>query len=119
MQLVRLNLYVKSDRCEAILRSLCSGRVLELSSALGIGFSQALNARFGAAALAADTLVYRPVACLLNRDAGERLSLVSPHGGAGAFSASITRADKEELFRIGESYDWLRTRSSSLVQIRG
>lgn len=105
-QFVRLNLYVKSDRCEALLRSLCSGRTIsELSAELGLGSPGALNARFGATALAAHTLVYRPVACLLNRDAGERLSLASPHGGAGAFSASITRTDKEELFRVGESYD--------------
>ncbi|SEK16591.1 MULTISPECIES: hypothetical protein [unclassified Variovorax] len=66
--------------------------------------SDQFKARFGATALAADELAYRPVAYLLNRDAYDRRSPSSPHGGAGAFSASITQTDKGALFRLGQGH---------------
>lgn len=105
-QVVRLNLYVKSVHCAALLRGLSAGRtVVEISQDLNLGLSDRLKARFGSTALAAGGLVYRPVAYLLNRDAHDRRSPSSPHGGAGAFSASITQADKGALFRLGQDYD--------------
>ena len=105
-RIIRLNLYVKSVRCADLLRLLSAGRtVSSISEELTIGLSDQLKARFGAAALAADGVVYRPVAYLLNHDAHDRHSPSSPHGGAGAFSASITQTDKEALFRLGQDYD--------------
>jgi hypothetical protein len=105
-QVVRLNLYVKSIHCAELLRQLSAGRTISaISEALKFVISDMLKLRFGETALAADELVYRPVAYLLNRDAHDRGSPSSPHGGAGAFSASITRTDKGGLFRLGQDYD--------------
>ncbi|WP_301179168.1 VPA1262 family protein [Acidithiobacillus marinus] len=105
-QVIRLNLYLKSDYCVDLLRQLSVGRTIsEISEELKFLLSDQLKARFGAIALAADDLVYRPVAYLLNRDAHDRHSLSSPHGGAGAFSASITQTDKGALFRLNQDYD--------------
>ncbi|MBY2985686.1 VPA1262 family protein [Rhizobium leguminosarum] len=105
-QVARLNLYVKNDHCAELLRLLSAGKTVSATSEeLKLGLPDTLNARFGATALAADELVYRPVAYLLNRDAYDRNSSSSPHGGAGAFSASITRTDKGALFHIRGEYD--------------
>ncbi|WP_074266818.1 MULTISPECIES: VPA1262 family protein [Paraburkholderia] len=105
-RIIRLNLYIKSDRCADLLRLLSAGRTVSaISEELALGLSDQLKARFGATALAADGVVYRPVAYLLNRDAQDRHSPSSPHGGAGAFSASITQTDKEAFFRVGQDYD--------------
>lgn len=106
MQVIRLNLYVRSTHCADLLRQLSSGRTIsEISEEQKLGLSAKLKARFGVTALAADNLVYRPVAYLLNRNAHDRRLPSSPHGGAGAFSASITQADKGALFRLGQDYD--------------
>ncbi len=105
-QVVRLNLYVKSAHCADLLRQLSAGRTVSaISEELRLVLSDQLRARFGATALAGDDLVYRPVAYLFNRDAYGRRSPSSPHGGAGAFSASITQTDKGALFRLGQDYD--------------
>jgi hypothetical protein len=111
-QVVRLNLYVKSVHCSELLRQLSAGRTISaITQALKLGLSDKLKARFGATALAANELVYRPVAYLLNRDARDQRSPSSPHGGAGAFSASIARTDKGSLFRLGEDYNVALTES--------
>ena len=111
-QVVRLNLYVKSAQCAALLRGLSASlTVEEISQDLNLGLSDKLKARFGTTALAASDLVYRPVAYLLNRDAFDPRSPSSPHGGAGAFSASITQTDKGALFRLGQDYDVALTAS--------
>lgn len=105
-QVTRLNLYVKSVHCADLLRQLSAGRTLSaISEELKFGLSDRLKVQFGATALAADDLVFRPVAYLLNRDAYDRSSPSSPHDGAGAISASITQTDKEALFRLGQDYD--------------
>lgn len=105
-QLVRLNLYVESACCTKLLRQLSAGRTISaISKELSLEISDKLNTRFGASALVADELVYRPVAYLLNRDAHDTGSPSSPHGGAGALSASITQIDKERLFRLDQDYD--------------
>lgn len=114
-QLIKLNLYVKSAHCAELLRQLSVGKnVSEISGELNLGLSDKLKARFGTVALPAANLVFRPVAYLLNRDAHERRSLLSPHDGAGAFSASVTQADKGALFRLGQYYDVALT--ASVVQ---
>ncbi len=111
-QVMRLNLYVSSIHCADLLRQLSAGRtVSEISEDLKLGLSDKLRARFGATALAADDLVYRPVAYLLNRNAHDHHSPSSPHGRAGAFSASITQTDKGALFRLGQNYDSALTAS--------
>jgi hypothetical protein len=111
-QIVPLNLYLKSVHCAELLRQLSAGRTISaISDELRLALSKNLRARFGATALAAEELVYRPVAYLLNRDAYDRLSPSSPHGGAGAFSASITQTDKGALFRLGQNYDVVLTGS--------
>lgn len=111
-QVVRLNLYVKSVHCADLLQQLSAGRTISaISEELQLGLSDQLKARFGATVLAADELVYRPVAYLLNRDGYDRSSPSSPHGGAGAFSASITQTNKGALFRLGQDYDVALTES--------
>jgi len=105
-QVVRLNLYIRSVHCAALLRGLSTGRtVSEISQDMDLGLSGGLKARFGATALAAGDLVFRPVAYLLNRDAYDRRSPASPHGGAGALSASISQTDKSALFRLSQDYN--------------
>lgn len=105
-QIVRLNLYLNSSRCAELLRQLSVGHsISQVSEELKIGLSDQLRDRFGTTALVVGDLVYRPVAYLLNRDAHDRESLSSPHGGAGAFSASITQTDKVALFRLEQLYD--------------
>lgn len=111
-QVIRLNLYVKSVHCADLLRQLSAGRnVSAISEELKLGLSDKRKARFGTTALAADGLVYRPVAYQINRDAYEARSPSSPHGGAGAFSASITQTDKGALFSLGQDYDVALTAS--------
>ena len=106
IQVVRLNLYIKSTICADFLRQLSAGRTLAaISEDMKIGCSAKFRSRFGATALPANHLVYRPVAYLLNRDAYDRNSLSSPHGGAGAFSASITQTNKGALFYLGQNLD--------------
>jgi hypothetical protein len=62
-QVIRLNLYVKSVHCAELLRQLSAGRTISaISEELNLGLSNQLKERFGATALAADELVYRPVA---------------------------------------------------------
>ncbi|MBB3639667.1 hypothetical protein FHY06_002785 [Variovorax sp. BK613] len=105
-QVVRLTLYVSSIQCPELLRQLSAGQpVTAISEELKLRLSDQLKKRFGTTALDAAGLVYRPVAYLLNKDAYERGSPSSPHGGSGAFSASITQTTKQALFRIGQDYD--------------
>ena len=111
-QVTRLNLYVSSIHCADLLRQMSAGRTIsEISDDLKLGLSPRFETRFGSTALAVGDLAYRPIAYLFNRDAHERRSPSSPHGGAGAYSASITRVDKGALFRIGQDYDIALTAS--------
>lgn len=106
VKITRLNLYVKSVHCAELLRLLSAGRSLSaISEELNLGLSDKLKDRFGATALAAGGLVYRPVAYLLNRDAHDLHTPSSPHGSAGAFSASITQNGKSALFQLGQDFD--------------
>jgi len=111
-QVTRLNLYVKSVHCADLLRQLSAGRTISaISEELKLRLSDRFKNRFGATALVADNLAYRPVAYLLNRDAYDRRLPSSPHDTAGALSASITQIDKGALFRLGEDYDVALTAS--------
>tara|TARA_R110001599_G_scaffold64023_3_gene179187 strand:+ start:831508 stop:835011 length:3504 start_codon:yes stop_codon:yes gene_type:complete len=109
-QVIRLNLYVESGHCADLLRQLSAGRtVVEISHDLNLGLSDLLKTKFGTTSLAVSELVYRPVCYQLNRDAHDLHSPSSPHGGAGAFSASITQVDKDALFCLGQDYDFTLT----------
>lgn len=111
-KVTRLNLYVKSVHCADLLRQLSAGRTISaISEELKLRLPDKLKAQFGTTTLAVGNLVYRPVAYLLNRDAYDRRSPSSPHGAAGAFSASITQTDKGALFRLGKDYDVALTAS--------
>lgn len=105
-QVIRVNLYLTSNFCKDLLRKLSDGRTIsKISEELTLVLSEKLKERFGTISLPANKLVYRPVAYLLNRDAFDLDSPSSPHGGAGAFSASITQTHKGALFRLGDDYD--------------
>lgn len=105
-KVTRLSLYINSDRCAELLRLLCGGQSLStVSDELKLEFSERLRAKFGATSLGIGNQVYRPVAYLLNRDAYDRGAISSPHGSAGAFSASITLVNKKALFFLGEVYE--------------
>ncbi|NMM14633.1 MAG: hypothetical protein HHJ17_14015 [Rhodoferax sp.] len=111
-QVTRINLDIKSTHCAGLLRLFSAGQTISaISEELKLGLPNNLKARFGTTTLAAGDLVYRPVAYLLNRDANDRSSPSSSHGGAGAFSASITQTDKGALFRLGQDYDVALTAS--------
>ncbi len=111
-QVTRLNLYVSSIHCAELMRQLSAGRtVSEISEDLKLELAERFKARFGSTTLAVGDLAYRPVAYLLNRDAHDRRSPSSPHGGAGALSASITQIDKGALFRMGQDFDVALTAS--------
>lgn len=105
-QIIRLNLYVQSARCAELLQKFSANRTISaISKELKLELPDQFKERFGMTTIGTDVLVYRPVAYLLNRDAYEPHSLSSPHGAAGAFSASISRADKDGLFRLDQEYD--------------
>ena len=111
-QIIRLNLYVQSVRCADLLQKLSANRTISaISEELKLELPDQFKERFGMTTIGTDVLVYRPVAYLLNRDAYEPHSLSSPHGAAGAFSASISRADKDGLFRLDQEYDVALTAS--------
>lgn len=105
-KVTQLNLYINSDRCAELLRLLCGGQSIStVSEELKLGIPDKLKAKFGATSLGIGNQVYRPVAYLLNRDAHDRRSTSSPHGSAGAFSASIIQTNKKTLFCLGKVYE--------------
>jgi len=111
-QVIRINLYLESVHCADLLRQLSAGRtVSEISEEMNLELSKKRKKKFGTTSLAVGDLIYRPVCYLLNRDAHDRHSPSSPHGGAGAFSAAITQADKGALFRLDQDYDVALTAS--------
>jgi hypothetical protein len=104
-QIVRLSLYIKSSDTAALLKNLCNGHDLtRISEELKLNMLPKLAARVGTTTIGVP-LVYRPAAYLLNRDARCRNVLLSPHDGAGAFSASVSQTDKLALFRVGTDFD--------------
>ena len=104
-QVIRLSLYIKSSDTAVLLEHLSAGLDLtRISEELKLTLSPKLAARVGRTTIGVP-LVYRPVAYLLNRDAPGRNVPQSPHGAAGAFSASVSQTDKLALFRIGADFD--------------
>lgn len=114
-KLTCLNLYIDSIYCAELLRQFSAGQSISaINKTLGFECSKKLREQFGSTVLVVNNLVYRPVAYLLNRDAHDRRSLSSPHGAAGAFSASITQVNKDALFRLSDEYK--ATLTTSLVE---
>lgn len=110
-QVVRLNLYLGSERCAEVLKLLCAGETIAaISGTLNFSLPDNLRTRLGTTALDGGALIYRPAAYLLNRGAHDKHSLVSPHETAGAFSASIAQAAKIETSRpwTQRQKEWLR-----------
>lgn len=95
-EVVRINLYLKSADTSALLRMLASGRdIAQISAELSLTLKPVLAGRLGTTALR-EPLVFRPVSYLLNRDSRGQ-GLLSPHGSAGALSASVVQANKVAL----------------------
>jgi hypothetical protein len=95
-ELIRVNLYFKSSKTADLLRILASGKdIAQLTAELALKLKPALAKRVATAALHPH-IVFRPVAYLLNRDSRIKGTL-SPHGSAGALSASLVQTDKVRL----------------------
>jgi hypothetical protein len=95
-EVVRINLYVKSADTSTLLRMLASGKdIAHISTELKLSLKQVLAERLGTTALRGP-IVFRPVSYLLNRDARGQ-GLLSPHGSAGALSASVVQVNKVAL----------------------
>jgi hypothetical protein len=104
-QIIRLSLYIKSTHTAPLLKHLSDGHTVEhISKDLNLKLPLELAGRIGTTTLSLP-LVYRPVAYLLNRDARDQNALLSPHGSAGAFSASLTPINKVALLRTGLDFD--------------
>jgi hypothetical protein len=106
VKIARLNLYIQSSLCVDLLRLLSAGKTIDsINELLNLECPKKLKQQFGTTMLINNSLVYRPVAYLLNRSVYMQKGLSSPHDDAGAFSASITQLDKNVLFCLGDEYD--------------
>lgn len=102
----RLNLYVDSSTCSELLRMACGGKSIDnISENLNLTLPEQISKRFGNTILVDDSAIFRPIAYLLNSYAHLQDSLTSPHGSAGALSASISKSDKQSLFLFRGNYD--------------
>ncbi|MEN8619242.1 VPA1262 family protein [Shewanella baltica] len=102
----RLNLYVDSSICRELLSMACDRQSIDnISEKLNIKLPENIRERFGNTIVVDDRAIFRPITYLLNSDAHLKDSLASPHGSAGALSASISKSDKQSLFLCGEKYD--------------
>ena len=104
-KITRLNLYIGSNLLSDFLEMLCDGvNISTISDTLGLERKNKFDEKFGTIFLDPKKLVYKPVIYLLNKDAFELHSTTSPHGAAGAISASITQVDKSSLFQDNHNY---------------
>ena len=102
----QLNLYVDSSLCRDLLQKACDGQSIDkISKDLNLTLPEKLSKQYGNTTLIGENAIFRPVTYLLNRAAHVLDSLVSPHGNAGALSASISQSDKLSLFFCGENYN--------------
>jgi len=103
----KLNLYISSSQCKELLTKVVEGKTIEeISTDLNLRFhSKKLLKKFGSTRFNNENVIYKPVAYLLNRDAHSPHTLTSPHGSAGALSASVIQNDKLKLLSVVESYD--------------
>ena len=103
----KLNLFIPSSRCKELLTKVVEGKTIEeISTELNLKFhSKKLLKKFGSTHLNNENVTHRPVAYLLNRNTHSLHTQTSPHGSAGALSASIIQNDKRKLLSIKETYD--------------
>lgn len=99
-------MYVDSSLCRDLLRKACDGQSIDnICKDLNLTLPDKLRQKYGNTILIGENAIFRPVTYLLNRDAHIRDSVVSPHGSAGALSASISPSNKLPLFFCGENYN--------------
>lgn len=106
-QVKKLNIYLDGQTAKSVVEKLCSGETLRsISEICELHFGQSkIDELFGDTKLSHDELVFKPSAYLLNQDAHPRSSIGSPHGSAGALSASIVQCNKQELFTAQGNYN--------------
>lgn len=106
-QVKKLNIYLEGPIAKSVIEKLCSGKTLRsISEICELRFGQSkIDELFGDTKLSHDELVFKPSAYLINQDAHPRSSIGSPHGSAGALSASIVQCNKQELFSAQGNYN--------------
>ncbi|PSX18253.1 VPA1262 family protein [Photobacterium kishitanii] len=106
-QVKKLNIYLEGPTAKSVIEKLCSGKTLRsISDICELRFGQSkIDELFGDTKLSHDELVFKPSAYLINQDAHPRSSIGSPHGSAGALSASIVQCNKQELFSAQGNYN--------------
>lgn len=99
-QVKKLNIYLDGPTAKSVVEKLCSGETLRnISEICDLSFGQSkIDELFGETKLSHDELIFRPSAYLINQDAYPQSSIGSPHGSAGAISASIVQCNKQKLF---------------------
>ena len=104
--LTQLNLYIDSSLCSDFLHMICEGQSIDnISKVLKLNLPENLSKQYGNTTLINKNTLFKPVAYLLNRDAYISNLLLSPHGSAGALSASISISDKQSLFFYEGNYN--------------
>ena len=106
-QVKKLNLYLDGSTAKSVVEKLCSGEnIRDISEVCELRFGQSnIDELFGDTKLCHDELSFKPIAYLINQDAHPRSSIGSPHGGAGALSASIVQCNKQGLFSVQGNYN--------------
>lgn len=106
-QVKKLNLHLDGSTAKRVVEKLCSGETIRaISEMCGLRFGQSkISETFGDTKLYHDGLAFKPVVYLINKDAHPLSSIASPHGGAGALSASIVQGKKTELFTVRGNYN--------------
>ena len=106
-QVKRLNIYLDGPTAKSVVEKLCSGETLSsISEICELSFGQnKIDELFGDTKLSHDELAFKPLAYLINQDAHPRSSIGSPHGSAGALSASIVQCNKQKLFTARGNYN--------------
>lgn len=106
-QVKKLNIYLEGPTAKSVIEKLCSGETLHgISKICDLHFGKSkIDELFGDTKLSHGELVFKPSAYLINQDAHPRSSIGSPHGNAGALSASIVQCDKQDLFTSQGNYN--------------
>ena len=106
-QVKKLNIYLDGSTAKCVIKKFCSGKTIRVISDLcGLRFGQnKIDELFGDTKLSHDELLFKPSAYLINQDAHSLGSIGSPHGSAGAISASIVQCNKQGLLTAQGNYN--------------
>ncbi|ACH64742.1 conserved hypothetical protein (plasmid) [Aliivibrio fischeri MJ11] len=106
-QVKKLSIYLDGLAAKRVIEKLCSGENLRnINNICGLRFGQSkIDELFGDTRLSYHELAFKPLSYLINKDAHPRSSIGSPHGNAGALSASIIQCNKHELLAAQGNYD--------------